>query len=114
VIDDGYQADGYVVGGLVFARIISAQTAADQIDVAVRIAKQQLPGTRGQQGYRGFYVLADRASARLMTISLWDSPEALRAVEAHAARAREEAAESIGTVPPADVYQVEIADRPDP
>jgi heme-degrading monooxygenase HmoA len=99
---------------LVFARVVSAQIAADQIDVAVAIAKQQLPGTRGQQGYRGFYVLADRASGKLMAISLWDSPEALHAVEVRAARAREEAAESIGTVPPADVYQVEIADRPDP
>jgi heme-degrading monooxygenase HmoA len=98
----------------VFARVISAQTTADRVDNAVQIAKQQLPGARSQQGYRGFYVLADRASGKLMTISLWDSRDDLRAVEARAARVREEAARSTGTaVPPVDIYQVELADQAD-
>lgn len=93
-----------------FARVISARARVDQVDDAVRIARQQLPDVRGQQGYRGFCVLADRASGKLMTISLWDSAEALHAVETRAVRVREEAAESIGTTPPVDIYQVEIAD----
>jgi heme-degrading monooxygenase HmoA len=96
---------------MVFARVILAQTMADQVDGAVAIAKRQLPGARGQQGYQGFYVLADRTSGKLMTISLWDSREDLLAVEARAAQVREDTAESIGTARlPVDIYQVEIAD----
>lgn len=79
-----------------FARIISVQTTADPVDDAIQIAKQQLPGARSQQGYQGFYVLADRASGKLMTISLWDSHEDLHAVEARAAQVRAEAAQSLG------------------
>ena len=60
----------------------------------------------------GFYVLADRASGKLMTISLWDSHEDLHAVEARAVQVRAEAAQSLGTAaPPVDIYQVEIADQ---
>jgi hypothetical protein len=55
---------------LVFARVISVHATASQLDDAVEIAQQQLPGVRGQQGYQGFYVLADRSSGKLMTISL--------------------------------------------
>jgi heme-degrading monooxygenase HmoA len=100
------------MGGPVFARVISAQATADQIDGAVQIAKQQLPGTRGQQGYQGFYLLADRTGGKLMTISLWESREDFHPVEARAARVREETAEAIKTTaPPVDVCQVVLADR---
>lgn len=97
---------------LVFARVISAQTTADQVNDVIEIAKQQLPGARGQQGYQGFYVLADRASGKLLTISLWESHEDLDAVEARAAHVRAEAAASLSTPPPpVDIYQVELADQ---
>jgi heme-degrading monooxygenase HmoA len=97
---------------LVFAHVISAQTTADHVNNAIEIAKQQLPGARSQQGYQGFYVLADRASGKLMTISLWESHEDLLAVEARAAHMRAEAAQSLATAaPPVDIYQVEIADQ---
>ena len=96
---------------LVFARVISVQTTAGQVDDAIEIAKQQLPGARGQQGYQGFLVLADHSSGKLMTISLWESREDLHAVEARAAQVRAVAAQSLGTAaPPVDIYQVEIAD----
>jgi hypothetical protein len=89
---------------LVFARVILVQTTADQVDDAIEIAKQQLPGAPSQQGYQGFYVLADRASGK--------SHEDLHAVEARAAQVRAEAAQSLGTAaPPVAIYQVEIADQ---
>ncbi len=95
-----------------FARVISAQTTVDQVDGAVQIAKQQLPGARGQPGYQGFYALADRATGKLMTISLWESREDLDAVEARAGQVREQAARSLSTAaPPVEVYEVEIADQ---
>ena len=90
--------------------VISAQATADQIDGVAQIAKQQLPGTQGQQGYRGFYLLADRTNGKLLTISLWESREDLQAVEARAARVREQTADTIRTTaPPVAIYQVVLA-----
>lgn len=48
------------LGVLVFARVISVQTTADQVGYAVQFAKQQLPDAGGQQGYHG---LLSRAAA---------------------------------------------------
>ena len=92
-----------------FARVISAQTAPDGVDSAIRIAQEQLPGARGQPGFRGFYLLADRTSGKLLTISLWQSREDLRTVEAHAAQLRDTAAGEIGAATSGvEVYEVAI------
>ncbi len=94
---------------LVFARVISAQTSPEGVDGAIRLAQQQLPDAREQPGFRGFYLLADRASGNLVTISLWDSYDDVRAVESPAAQLRHDAAGGIGAAPPtADIYEVAI------
>jgi heme-degrading monooxygenase HmoA len=94
----------------VFARVICAQTAPDGIDGALRIAEEQLPGARGQRGFKGFYLLADRSTGKLMTISLWDSADDVSAAETRAAQIRSKAMQAIGAAAPAiDTYQVEIA-----
>jgi heme-degrading monooxygenase HmoA len=94
---------------LVFARVISAQTRPEGVDGAIRIAQQQLADTREQPGFTGFYLLADRAAGKLVTISLWDSCHDVRAVESRAARLREEAAVEIGIAAPAvGIYEVAV------
>jgi heme-degrading monooxygenase HmoA len=81
---------------LVFARAISAQTAPDGSDRAIWIAQEQLLGVREQPGFSSFYLLANRTSGKLLTISLWQSREDLRIVEACAARLRDTVAGQIG------------------
>jgi len=95
----------------VFARVITAQATPDGFDGLSRFAQEQLPGFQAQQGFKGFYLLTDRDTGNLVTISLWDTQEdAVRAVEAHAAQLNSEAAESIEVAPaPAKTYQVEMA-----
>jgi heme-degrading monooxygenase HmoA len=96
---------------LVFARVISAQNAADLLDRAIRIAQQQLPGIRDQPGFSGFYLLADRTSGKLMTISLWQSREDLRRVKSRSARLRSKAAGEIEigvNTPRVDIYEVAV------
>ena len=93
-----------------FARVITAQATPDAFDGFIRFAQEQLPATAAQQGFKGCYLLTDRDTGNLVTISLWDSREDVRAVEAHAARLTSEAAESVEVAPaPAKIYQVEIA-----
>jgi heme-degrading monooxygenase HmoA len=48
-------------------------------DGAIQLAGEQLPDGREQPGFRGFYLLADRAAGKLMTISLWASHDDVRA-----------------------------------
>jgi heme-degrading monooxygenase HmoA len=94
---------------VMFARVISAQVEADRLDSAVAAAQQQLPAARQQPGFKGFYLLADRTTGKLMTISLWETQEHLQAVEAHAAQIRARAASDLATAPPpVDAYEVVI------
>ena len=93
-----------------FARVITGQTTPDGFDGVIRFAQEQLPGTRAQPGFRGFYLLTDRDTGNLVTISLWDTRDDLRALEAYAAQLNSEAAESINVAPAlAKIYQIEIA-----
>jgi quinol monooxygenase YgiN len=94
----------------VFARVIAAQTTPDGFDGFISFAQEQLPATQAQQGFKGCYLLTDRDTGNLVTISLWDTWEDVRAVEAHAARLNSEAAKSVEVAPaPAKIYQLEIA-----
>ena len=93
-----------------FARVITGQTTPDGFDGLIRFAQDRLPGTQAQPGFKGCYLLTDRDTGNLVTISLWDTREDVRALEAHAAQLNSEAAESTEVAPaPAKIYQVEIA-----
>ena len=79
-----------------FARVIATQATPDQLDGAITLAREQLPAAAGQPGFRGFYLLTDAETGKVMTISLWETREQLDAVEAQAAAIRREAAPSLG------------------
>jgi heme-degrading monooxygenase HmoA len=96
----------------VFARVIFADIAIDRLDEAVGTARELLPATRESDGYRAFYLLTDRLAGHMMTISLWDTHDDAKAVEARAAGIRDTAVRSVGGVPPpVSVYEVEIGDQ---
>ena len=73
------------------------------------MAQDRLPDAGRQQGFAGFYLLADRTGGRLLTISLWSSYEDVVAADRQAAQLRGESARPAGVaVPQADVYQVVV------
>ena len=91
------------------ARVITSQTTPGGLDGFIRFAQEQLPGTQAQPGFKGCYLLTDRDTGDLVTISLWNAREDVLAVEALAAQVNE-AAKSIEVTPaPAKVYRVEFA-----
>jgi heme-degrading monooxygenase HmoA len=93
-----------------FARVITGQTTPDGFDGLIRFTRERLPGTQAQPGFKGFYLLTDRDTGELVTISLWDTWEDVRAAEAYAAQLNSEAAQSVEVVPPpVKIYQAEIA-----
>ena len=79
-----------------FARVIATQAAPGQLDGAVALARDQLPAAVEQPGFRGFYLLTDAETGKVMTISLWETLEQLDAVEAQAAGIRREEAPALG------------------
>jgi ketosteroid isomerase-like protein/heme-degrading monooxygenase HmoA len=58
-----------------FARVIMAQPGREGFDGAIRLVQEQLPGARQQPGFKGFYLLTDPKTGRLITISLWENEE---------------------------------------
>jgi heme-degrading monooxygenase HmoA len=93
-----------------FARVISAQSPPDGLDGVIRFMEEQLPQAQAQPGFKGFYLLSNRDTGDLVTISLWDTQESAKPVEARAARLTSQAAQSLGvTSDPVKVYQVEVA-----
>ena len=67
-----------------FARVITAQAGTEGIDGAIRLAEQQLPGARQMPGFKGYYLLTDAETGKLVIISLWETREQMDAVTAGA------------------------------
>jgi len=89
------------------ARVNSVQTTTDELAGLVRFAEGQLPDTREAPGFQGFYLLADRQSGKVVSISLWESDDDLLQFEARGAQLREGANSELGIAPtPVDLYEV--------
>ena len=91
-----------------FAQVNSVQAATDKVAGLVTWAEERLPAFRETPGFKGLYLLADRQSGKIVTISLWDSEDDLRQNnEARGARVRKEASSDLGIAPaPVDIYEV--------
>jgi heme-degrading monooxygenase HmoA len=66
----------------------------DQISAIVQTQQDTiLPKIRSMDGYKGVLSLIDNATGKAMSVTLWDSADAMAASEADASRVREESAE---------------------
>ena len=68
-----------------FAHIVSGRAQAEGFDSVARLVREQRPSVHEQPGFRGFYLLTDRDSGKLVTISFWDTREQMQAAEAKVA-----------------------------
>jgi heme-degrading monooxygenase HmoA len=74
--------DHQSTGEQMFARVITAQAGTQGFDSFIRVAREQLPGARQQPGFKGYYLLTDAESGKIITISLWETREQMEAVGA--------------------------------
>ena len=89
------------------ARVNSVHTATGQLAGLVKFVQEQLPAAHEASGFKGFYLLADQRSGKVVSISLWESDDDLRRFEARGAQLREEAASELDIAPtPIDLYEV--------
>jgi len=94
-----------------FARVFTYQGPPELIDEGIRIGKKQiLPQARQLDGFKAVYFLVDRQSGKHLTITLWESEEAMRASEEAANRMRSEDAEAAGaTAQSVERYEVVLS-----
>ena len=72
-----------------------------------QLQEQFLPQLRQQDGFKRLIALGNRQTGKTLSLSLWESEEALRASEREAARMRGESAETSGeTITGVETYEV--------
>jgi len=91
-----------------FARVTVSETPVENVDMAVKLINGEIiPTAKKVPGFKGGYWLGDRTSGKGITITLWESEEALKAGEDTAKQIRSDAAKKlnlkIGTI---DRYEV--------
>ena len=93
-----------------FARVVVAQGAIESLDGAIGAAEEYLPAAAEQPGFHGFYLLVDRETGKLMTVSLWETREQAEATETRAGRVRVDVAPAVGISrePVVEVYKLAV------
>lgn len=95
-----------------FARVITAHTGADGFDNVVDFAEQQLPGARERPGFRGYQLLTDDETGKVIIISFWETREQMEDVaQGTAAGIHGQGVEATGLIEPRlDTYEVKLHD----
>ena len=87
-----------------YARVTTTQAQPDKADEAARVIKDQvIPSAQQIAGFKGGLWLIDRASGNGLTVTLYETQDALRASEAAAAKIRQDSVNQLG----ADLVSVE-------
>lgn len=74
----------------------SAGQSDDEIEQQVRTLKDNIiPTARRMDGYEGVLSVGDRSTGKSMTLTFWESEEAMRASEEAADKLRQQAADEV-------------------
>jgi heme-degrading monooxygenase HmoA len=74
---------------VLYARVSTLEGSPEHIDEGVRFLREEiLPTGKEYTGFKGLIALADRTSGKALSITLWDSEEAMRATEQDANQRR--------------------------
>ena len=96
-----------------FARVSTYQGDPGQIDQGLAYDLENiLPKVNQIDGFEGLYYLVDRESGKALSMTLWESEEAMRASEEEANQLRTESAESASATVE-DVQRYEVAISPE-
>ena len=92
-------------------RVSTLEGPPDQIDEGLRYLREQiLPNAfQDDEGFKGALALVDRQSGKTLTITFWESEEAMHATEEEANRIRSELAQAGGeTIAAVERYEVGV------
>ena len=92
------------------ARVTTLQLQPDRIDDAVAgLEQNEVPMWKGLDGFKGFTLLVDRQSGKVVGTSYWESEEAMQASEEAVKESRSRAAETGGASSEPQVERFEVA-----
>ena len=92
------------------ARVNTLQLDPSRIDDVVRRLEQEdVPTFQQIDGWKGFTLLVDRQSGKVIGTSFWESEEAMKASEDQVKDSRERAAETGGASGSPSVERFEVA-----
>ena len=91
-----------------FARLTTFEGQPERVDELTSHAGEQVfPALREMDGFSGVIGLADRQSGRVVSVTLWETEEAMRASEEATNRLRENSAEATSeTIAGVERYEV--------
>ena len=99
-----------------FARVTtfrgSPGASEEALEQGLRVLKEQvIPAAQELRGYKGVVAVGDRTTGRGITLTLWESEEAMRESEEAANRLREDAAQAMNeAVESVERYEVLVCD----
>ncbi len=95
-----------------FARVSTYEGPPDRMQEGISHARERiLPAVRNIAGFSGVLFLADRETGKALSITLWESEQAMRDSEEEASRLRSESAEAGGeTIAGVERYEVPIVE----
>lgn len=91
-----------------FARVSTIQGKPDRINEVIRLLKEAAP--KGLEAMKGSYLLVDRKSGKIRTITLWETEKALQASSAAADKVRGQMAEvmAASSKPVVEIFEVAL------
>ena len=93
-----------------YARVTTIQMDPARTDDAIRgLRENDVPMFEQIDGFKGFTLLVDRESGKVIGTSFWESAEAMEASEDQVTGARERAAETGGATGTRQVERYEVA-----
>jgi heme-degrading monooxygenase HmoA len=94
-----------------FARVSTIQATSEHLEEAIRYLNTQA-AFRQAQGFKGNYLLVDRQSGKMLTITLWETEADMQATAQAVNPIRQEGARLAGAAEPPSVELYEVAIQP--
>ena len=94
-----------------FARVTTARGTPGKLDAGADLLREQAFAARGRvKGFKGLYLLVDRATGTHRTVSFWETRDDAEAAAAVAAQRHETIVEAFGIMgtPTAEIYEVAV------
>jgi heme-degrading monooxygenase HmoA len=64
-----------------YARMTRVEVPPERLDAMAEHFQQTVPTLQSQDGFRGYVLLGDRATGSAMSLTYWESEDAMRASE---------------------------------
>jgi heme-degrading monooxygenase HmoA len=92
------------------ARVTTIEMDPAKLDETIaRVEEEDLPTWKGLDGFKGFTLLADRKSGKVIGTSYWSTPEQMQRSEDAVSESRQRAADAGGAESAPVVERFEVA-----